>query len=105
MKRTALFAGSIIVSLWSAAAPLYGWGSATHAYIASQLSDKPAAANLQEIYGALLPDVFNMMLGESFQDYLCTQTHDEFMKVVENATSERDRAVACLEGIRRELEG
>jgi len=94
MNRAALFAGSIIVLLWSTAAPLYGWGSATHAYIASQLSDKPGAANLQEIYGALLPDVFNIMLGESFQDHLCTQAHDDFMKVVENATSERDKAVA-----------
>jgi len=95
MRRAALFAGSIIVSLWSAAAPLYGWGSATHAYIASQLGDKPGATNLQEIYGALLPDVFNVMLGEPFQDHLWTQTHDQFMRVVENATSERDKAVAC----------
>lgn len=94
MNRAALFAGAVIVLLWSAAAPLYGWGSATHAYIASQLSDKPGSMNLQEIYGALLPDVFNMMLGEPFQDHLCTQTHDEFMKMVENATSDRDKAVA-----------
>jgi len=94
MKRVALLAGAMIVLLWSAAAPLYGWGSATHAYIVSQLSDKPGTVNLQEIYGAVLPDVFNLMLGEPFQDHLCTQTHDEFMKVVESATSDRDKAVA-----------
>jgi len=94
MKRTALFAGSVIVLLWSVPAPLYGWGSATHAYIAGQLSDKPGSTNLQEIYGALLPDVFNVMLGEPYQDDLWTQTHDQFMKLIESAASQRDKALA-----------
>ena len=94
MNQAALLAGAIIVSLWSMGAPLYGWGSATHAYIASQLSDNPGAASLQQMYGAVLPDVFNLMLGEPFQGPLCTQTHEQFVKVVENAATERDRAVA-----------
>jgi hypothetical protein len=94
MKRTALLVGLIVASLWGTSGPVYGWGSATHAYIASQLSEKPGAANLQEIYGALLPDVFNLMLGESFQGHLSALTHDEFMRVVEDAASERDKAVA-----------
>jgi hypothetical protein len=40
----------------------YGWGSVTHVYFAKQLGTKVGMANLNEMYGAVLPD----FLGSQF---------------------------------------
>jgi hypothetical protein len=74
--------------------PLYGWGSATHAYIARGLADQDGPSTLAEVYGALLPDAFNVMFGDPYQGELWTQTHYEFMKLLESAESENDKALA-----------
>ncbi|MHC4516969.1 MAG: hypothetical protein ACYTAS_00130, partial [Planctomycetota bacterium] len=94
MARCAFLLGAALMLLGSASAPLYGWGSATHAYIARELGDKQESTNLMEIYGALLPDTFNVMFGDPYQSQLWTQTHYEFMKLVEKAESEHDKALA-----------
>jgi hypothetical protein len=94
MTRYALLVGAALMLLWSMSAPLYGFGSATHAYIAREVGNKQGPATLPEIYGALLPDVFNVMFGDPYQDQLWTQTHYEFMKLVEQAGSEHDKALA-----------
>lgn len=94
MTRHALLVGVTFAFLSSISAPLYGFGSATHAYIARQVGDKQGPASLQEIYGALLPDVFNAMFGDPYQDPLWTQTHYEFMKMVGKADSQSDKALA-----------
>ena len=74
--------------------PVYGFGAATHAYIAHEIGEQQGSSNLNEIYGAVLPDAFNVMFGDPYQGELWTQTHYEFMKVVESAASDVDRAVA-----------
>jgi len=94
MTRYALLVSAVLMLLWSVPAPLYGWGSATHAYIAREVGEKQGSTSLQEIYGALLPDAFNMMFGDPYQGQLWTQTHYEFMKLVEKAESKTDKAVA-----------
>ena len=94
MTRYACLVGAVLVMLWSVPVPLYGWGSATHAYIAREAGDKQGATSLDEIYGALLPDAFNIMFGDSYQGQLWMQTHYEFMKLVEKAESTDDKAVA-----------
>jgi hypothetical protein len=73
---------------------LYGFGSATHAYIAREVGNKQGPTNLQEVYGALLPDAFNVLFGDPYQDHLATLTHYEFMKLVEKAESKDDKALA-----------
>jgi len=94
MTRHVLLVGAVLLLSWSVAAPLYGFGSATHAYIAREVGNKQGPASLQEIYGALLPDVFNPLFGDPYQDPLGTQTHYEFMKLVGKAESENDKALA-----------
>jgi len=94
MTRRALLVGTAFVFLSSIAAPLYGFGSATHAYIAREVGNKQGPTNLQEVYGALLPDAFNVLFGDSYQDHLATLTHYEFMKLVEKAESKDDKALA-----------
>lgn len=85
--------GTVVLS-WLAPTPSYAWGPAAHAYIAHELGREQGRADLQEVYGAVLPDAFNLMFGDPLQESLWTQTHYEFMKLVEKAESDTDKAVA-----------
>lgn len=70
----------------------FGWGAATHAYLAKELGHEPGVLNLQEMYGAVVPDIFNLMFGYEHQDYLWNKTHYEFMKVVDEGKLDESRA-------------
>jgi hypothetical protein len=94
MIRHAFLVGIGFLVPWSMVAPVYGFGSATHAYIAREVGNREGPASLEEIYGALLPDVFNTIFGDPYRDTLATQTHYEFMKLVEKAASDSDKALA-----------
>lgn len=94
MNRYMLSIGVTVLLLCAATTPVHAWGAATHAYIAKALADTQGVTDLQVIYGAILPDTFNLMFGDLYQQDLWTQTHYEFMKVVEKADSDRDRALA-----------
>jgi len=94
MTRYAVLLSAVLILLASLSAPLYGFGAATHAYIAYEIGEQQGSSNLNEIYGALLPDAFNVMFGDPYQGHLWTQTHYEFMKLVDEAESEHDKALA-----------
>jgi hypothetical protein len=94
MIRHAFLSAAFLLLLSSPTSPVYGWGSATHAYIAHEIGSQQGASDLKEIYGALLPDAFNVMFGDPYQSHLWTQTHYDFMKLVNSAASDVDRAVA-----------
>ncbi len=83
----------LIAILLLCSAPAFGFGAATHTYIARQLGDDYGFMNLQEMYGAVLPDMFNLMFGEPYQDYLWNETHYEFMKVVDSGWFGRRKAM------------
>ena len=87
---------SLIITVIVCAGPnlAFGWGSATHAYLAKELGHEPGVMNLQEMYGSVVPDMFNLMFGYEHQDYLWTETHYQFMKVVEEAKSDESVAFA-----------
>jgi hypothetical protein len=70
----------------------FGWGAATHAYLAKELGHEPGVMNLQEMYGAVIPDVFNLMYGYEHQGFLWDKTHYEFMKVVDEGNYDESRA-------------
>jgi hypothetical protein len=72
----------------------FGWGAATHAYLAKELGYEPGVMNLQEMYGSVVPDMFNLMFGYEHQDYLWIETHYQFMKVLEEAESDESMAFA-----------
>lgn len=94
MINRASLLGAIAVVLAITFSPVYGWGSATHAYIAHEVGEQQGSSNLSEIYGAVLPDAFNVMFGDPYQGELWTQTHYEFMKLVDEAQSQSDKALA-----------
>ncbi len=94
MIRHAFLCTATLMLLASTPSPAYGYGSATHAYIAHQIGIQQGSSNLSEIYGALLPDVFNTMFNDPYQSQLWTQTHYEFVKLVDGAASDSDKALA-----------
>ena len=78
----------------------YGWGSAVHAYIDDHLGRKAPVRNLNEIYGAMAPDVFNFLFSNpEMMDYLYFVTHyqgktDDFLNVWDNSHNFLSKAVA-----------
>ena len=84
----------LIISIFVYAVPglAFGWGAATHAYLARELGHEPGVMNLQEMYGAIVPDMFNLMFSYEHYDYLWNKTHYEFMKVVDEVKDEESRA-------------
>ncbi|MHC4533831.1 MAG: hypothetical protein ACYS6K_07760 [Planctomycetota bacterium] len=84
--RSMLISGLIAtVILCTTSTLTFGWGAATHTYLAKELGSQQGIMNLQEMYGAVLPDMFNMMFGYSHKEYLWNETHYEFMKAVKKA--------------------
>lgn len=73
---------------------IFAWGSATHSYYANALGKGPGYLNLQEMYGAMVPDMFNTMFGSPYFDYLWAQSHEEFQKVVRRAITSDMKAFA-----------
>jgi len=67
-----------LLLVW-APARAFAWGQATHAYFARELGQ--GMLNSQEIYGATVPDLFNLMLDSPYYDYLLGQTHYQYTHV------------------------
>lgn len=93
MKRAIAFGCWFLVVIFMSASA-FAWGSATHAYFAKELGEKWGYLNLQEIYGSMLPDMFNLMYGSPYKDYLWHETHYEFGRVVDRARGRGLRAFA-----------
>jgi hypothetical protein len=78
----------------------YGWGSATHAYIDDHIGKKGPVRNLNEMYGAMAPDVFNFLFSNmNMMKYLYTVTHyrlypDDYLHVWDNSHNSFAKAVA-----------
>jgi len=49
------------------------WGTATHAYFAKELGQ--GMLNSQEIYGATVPDLFNLNFDSPYYNYMVNRTH------------------------------
>jgi len=58
---------------------VFAWGSVTHAYFAKQLGE--GKLNAEEVYGATVPDLFNLMLDSPNYDDLLRLTHEQATKV------------------------
>lgn len=82
-KRISLVLAVALV-LTAMAGSSLAWERGTHAYIADILKKAGGPYNIDEIYGAMAPDVFNYMFtipNVLFRDYLYDQTHHNFMLV------------------------
>lgn len=104
MKKTITFIFLLFLVMFPAA-KAFAWGSATHAYFAKELGRKHGYLDLQEIYGGMLPDLFNPLYGSDYRDYFWQQTHHEFMKVVDNACGCQLKACAFAVGSHNDIWG
>ena len=81
MKKELTVLGMIFLMLFFLTTEAFAWSAATHAYIEDHLGKKRGLDNSSEIYGGIIPDVFNYLFNyPAYLDYLYGQTHDDFMK-------------------------
>ena len=81
MKKGICLLAAVSIGLAGAAA---AWERGTHAYIADALKKANGPYNIDEMYGAMAPDVFNYLFTMPnilFRSYLYDQTHHQFLKV------------------------
>jgi len=71
----------VLCSLFLVSIPpeVFAWGSVTHAYFAKQLGE--GKLNAEEVYGATVPDLFNLMLDSPYYDDLVGLTHKQATRV------------------------
>jgi hypothetical protein len=82
MKKELMVLGMIFVMLFFLTTEAFAWSAATHAYIEDHLGKKRGFDNGNEIYGGIVPDLFNYLFNyPEFLDYLYGQTHEDFIKV------------------------
>jgi len=77
-----LAAVGLALALWAGTG--MAWERGTHAYIADKLKKAGGPYNIDEMYGAMAPDVFNYLFKAPnvlFRNYLYDQTHHQFLKV------------------------
>lgn len=86
--------GAVVLSLIFFSSTAFAWGSATHAYIDDQIMKKKGLRNLNEMYGAMAPDIFNYLFDVPFQKDLYMQTHYQFQKVWDQAKNGTARSLA-----------
>ena len=79
MKTRRLYLASLLFA-FVGVQMAFGWGNATHVYFAKELGAKFGLSNMNEMYGALLPDCFNFVMTEQGQ-YLYGPTHDKAMQI------------------------
>jgi len=94
MKKIYALIGALFLSLFFFSSTAFSWGSATHAFIDDQIMKKKGLRNLNEMYGAMSPDIFNYLFEAPFQKDLYMQTHYQFQKVWEQAKSGSAKALA-----------
>jgi hypothetical protein len=73
---------------------IFAWGYATHVYFADHLGKSWGYWNQQEMYGAMVPDMFNATFGSPYYEYLRLQTHEQFDKIAGRAKTTGLKAFA-----------
>jgi hypothetical protein len=61
MKRVCIRIMTVCLAMLFSFSAAFGWGSATHAYIAERLNSKLPYLTLNQVYGSMAPDIFNLM--------------------------------------------
>jgi hypothetical protein len=87
--------GIICLGLTLSFSEAFSWGFATHAYVDDHLGKKGAPNNLGEIYGGVVPDLFNTLFDyPEYVDFLPGQTHLKFMKVWRASRGDAEKSLA-----------
>jgi hypothetical protein len=87
-----MFCVLLIVAVGSNMA--FSWGNATHVYFANRLGVKVGQGNVNEMYGALLPDLFNYSFDTPALLAIADRLHNDPMAIVNNACNWHAKAGA-----------
>jgi hypothetical protein len=94
-RRNFVVMGVIYLGLLFSSSEAFPWGFATHAYIDDHLGKKGTLNNLGEIYGGVMPDLFNTLFDyPKYLDFLPGQTHLKFMKVWKASRGDVEKSLA-----------
>jgi len=85
---------AVVLAAAVSASQVWAWGTATHVYLAHELGSRSGPLNLEEMYGAALADLPNVMPNPDNAAYMFAQTHYEFMRLVRLASGSSQRAFA-----------
>jgi hypothetical protein len=96
MKKLLISTCIVFIALALFSSTAFSWGPATHAYIGKKLGYQFGYLNLQEIYGAMAPDIPWIMdpADMNISIALGTLTHYNFQNVEERAWWRSQRAFA-----------
>ncbi len=89
-RRSLLAIGVILLTLVSFQSQAFSWGWAVHAYVDDHLGKKRGLNNLNEIYGGMVPDLFNNFF--ELPD-LSKATHQDFLKMWDAARCRWEKPV------------
>jgi hypothetical protein len=94
-RKSFVVMGVICLGLMFSSSEAFSWGFATHAYIDDHLGKKGIQSNLNEIYGGVMPDLFNTLFDTpEYLDFLPAQTHLKSMKVWKASRGDVEKSLA-----------
>ena len=94
-RRNIVVMGVICLGLLFSSSEAFPWGFATHAYMDDHLGKKGIRNNLNEIYGGVMPDLFNTLFDyPEYLDFLPVQTHLKSMKVWKASRGKVEKSLA-----------
>jgi hypothetical protein len=94
-RRNFLVMGVVCFVLLFSSSEAFSWGFGTHAYIDDHLGRTEDPHNLNEIYGGVMPDLFNTLFDyPEYLDFLPVQTHFKSMKVWKASRGEVEKSLA-----------
>jgi len=93
MKIAAMMLAMLII-FSAMTANLFAWGPGVHTYIADQLNKKAGWKNVDEMYGAMAPDVINYMFYSPYLTQMYIATHFDFEAMPAAARTIRERVLA-----------
>lgn len=95
LKKLWIVLGMVVFMFVFFSSEAFPWGWAVHAYIDDHLGKKRGLSNINEIYGGMIPDIFNYMFDDpNTLGYLSYHTHNEFMKVWREARCGLEKSLA-----------
>jgi len=94
-RRNVLVVGVFCLGLLFSSSEAFSWGFATHAYIDDHLGKTDTQNNLNEIYGGVMPDLFNTLFDyPEYLEFLPVQTHLKSMKVWKASRGKVEKSLA-----------
>ncbi|MBA3037181.1 MAG: hypothetical protein FP814_11890 [Desulfobacterium sp.] len=93
MKKFCVAVSTILCVVFFYSQAALSWGWAVHSHIDEQFNKKWQIRNANQIYGGLTPDIFNYQFSIPAL-YMHDQTHNDFMKVWDEAKSKPAKALA-----------